>query len=339
MVLKYISLFSGIGGFEVAIHRLYPRAVCIGYSEIDPKAIAVYEKKFATHLNLGDVKKISKRVLDTACKLSGGCDLLVAGFPCNDLTSMKVNGEGLHGDKSGLFFEMLRIIRHLKDNNPRLHIIIENNHSMSNKWKIEISSNLRSMFGKVYMITLDSKFVALQARKRVFWTSKQIPLEYSGIKQTWRNVLEPSGSAAIRGDFLQHVGLCARKNALLKMPTKNTVDSLEAVEVTNGLYRFVSKTHAGEMSRWLRYPHHSDTLSDHTRTIFTTSNDCILLDRRGCAEGTFRIRRFTVKELARLFTFDDDHLPEGTSVNAAYGLFGKAVVVKVVEHVLKHLLK
>jgi hypothetical protein len=43
--------------------------------------------------------------------------------------------------------------------------------------------------------------------------------------------------------------------------------------------------------------------------------------------------------LARLFTFDDDHVPEDTTVNAAYGLFGKAVVVKVVEHVLKHVLK
>jgi len=34
--MKYISLFSGIGGFEQAIHEVFPDAECLGYSEIDP---------------------------------------------------------------------------------------------------------------------------------------------------------------------------------------------------------------------------------------------------------------------------------------------------------------
>jgi site-specific DNA-cytosine methylase len=39
-------LFSGIGGFELAIHSVFPNAECVGYSEIDKYAIKTYRKHF-----------------------------------------------------------------------------------------------------------------------------------------------------------------------------------------------------------------------------------------------------------------------------------------------------
>ena len=56
--MKYISLFSGIGGFEVAIHRKWPNAVCLGYSEIKPSAIKVYETHFPDHINIVFLLKV-----------------------------------------------------------------------------------------------------------------------------------------------------------------------------------------------------------------------------------------------------------------------------------------
>jgi site-specific DNA-cytosine methylase len=47
--MKYLSLFTGIGGFEVALHRVFPNAECIGYSEVKPHAIKVYEHHFPGH--------------------------------------------------------------------------------------------------------------------------------------------------------------------------------------------------------------------------------------------------------------------------------------------------
>ena len=32
--MKYLSLFSGIGGFELGINDVFPDAQCVGYSEI-----------------------------------------------------------------------------------------------------------------------------------------------------------------------------------------------------------------------------------------------------------------------------------------------------------------
>ena len=56
--VKYLSLFSGVGGFELAIHSVFPDAVCIGYSEVDSNAIKTYQKHFPEHVNLGDITKI-----------------------------------------------------------------------------------------------------------------------------------------------------------------------------------------------------------------------------------------------------------------------------------------
>lgn len=60
--MRYLSLFSGIGGFEVAIHQVFGhQAKCVGYSEIDKHAIAEYGRHYPSHKNLGDITKIKER--------------------------------------------------------------------------------------------------------------------------------------------------------------------------------------------------------------------------------------------------------------------------------------
>ena len=70
--MKYLSLFSGIGGFELGIGN---KAECIGYSEIDKYAIQIYEKHFS-HKNYGDIKTIKAEELPQF-------DLLVGAFRAN----------------------------------------------------------------------------------------------------------------------------------------------------------------------------------------------------------------------------------------------------------------
>jgi len=53
--MKYLSLFSGIGGFEIGISNVYPDAICVGFSEVDKHAIQVYTHHFPEHENLGDI--------------------------------------------------------------------------------------------------------------------------------------------------------------------------------------------------------------------------------------------------------------------------------------------
>jgi len=158
--LRYLSLFSGIGGFEVGIESVFPKAVCVGYSEIDPHTLKVYQKHFPDHPYLGPVQNIKGPL---------SFDLLVGGSPCQNLSSTNINGvRGLQGSKSRLFFEYLRILKKYK---PK-YFILENVKSMRPEDKDIITKKLG-----VEPIALNSNLVSAQHRGRLYWTN--IPL------QTW----------------------------------------------------------------------------------------------------------------------------------------------------------
>ena len=75
--MRYVSLFSGIGGFELGIQKAFPDAQCVGFSEIEPRAVEVYGRRFPKHRALGDVARV---MWDSA--RDGPVDLIVAGSPC-----------------------------------------------------------------------------------------------------------------------------------------------------------------------------------------------------------------------------------------------------------------
>jgi DNA (cytosine-5)-methyltransferase 1 len=113
MIIKYLSLFSGIGGFECAINRAVKEidtqvlsTICIGYSEIDKYAKAVYEYHFPTHLNLGDVRQID-------CETIELFDILVGGFPCQAFSRVGTR-QGFMRNTGSLFFEIARIAERCK---------------------------------------------------------------------------------------------------------------------------------------------------------------------------------------------------------------------------------
>ena len=109
--MKYLSLFTGVGGFEVAINEVLEKAECVGYSEIDKFANQTYLKNFPEHagLNLGDVERFvfdvvkNKLVVNEyRVNLLPDFDLLVGGPPCQDLSIAKGKRDGLNGEKSKL---------------------------------------------------------------------------------------------------------------------------------------------------------------------------------------------------------------------------------------------
>lgn len=110
--MKVISLFSGIGGFDLALERLGCRT--IAYSEIDDWACQVMRARFPTAVNLGDITKIDWSHIERP-------EILAGGFPCQDI-SVAGKGAGLAGARSGLWYEFARAIRELR---PRL-VLVEN---------------------------------------------------------------------------------------------------------------------------------------------------------------------------------------------------------------------
>lgn len=109
--MEYLSLFSGIGGFEVGIGNQHE---CIGYSEIDTHAIRTYERHFPNHKNYGDITKIDATTLPDF-------ELLVGGFPCQPF-SYAGKRRGFTDTRGTLFFDICRI---LAEKRPRL-LLLEN---------------------------------------------------------------------------------------------------------------------------------------------------------------------------------------------------------------------
>lgn len=105
--LRYFSTFSGIGGFELAIERAAKLAflapTCVGYSEINPYSISVYERHFKEHKNYGDITKINTDTLPDF-------DLLVGGFPCQS-HSILGKRAGLNDERGEVFFDLVRVLK------------------------------------------------------------------------------------------------------------------------------------------------------------------------------------------------------------------------------------
>lgn len=107
-------MFSGIGGFEDGIEEVIPYAKCVGFSEINPTAKSIYQRKFGDHKDYGNARKIKPEELPDF-------DLLVAGFPCQAF-SIAGRRQGFNDTRGTLFFEIAPVIR---EKQPRF-LLLEN---------------------------------------------------------------------------------------------------------------------------------------------------------------------------------------------------------------------
>lgn len=103
-----LDLFSGIGGLTKALDG-YVRPVA--YCDVEPYARAVLLSRMAT----GDIP--AAPIWDDVTTLRGSVlpriDIIYGGFPCQDI-SVAGKQVGLGGERSGLFFEIMRLARETK---------------------------------------------------------------------------------------------------------------------------------------------------------------------------------------------------------------------------------
>jgi len=158
--MKILSLFDGISCARVALERAGIPVEVYYASEIDKYAIQVSQKNWPSIIQVGCVKGISHTFLkDNFLK---DIDLLIGGSPCQDLSIAKKDRKGLDGEKSGLFWEYVRILKEVK---PK-YFILENVNSMPKEAKELITKTLG-----VQPIMINAALVSAQNRKRLFWTN------------------------------------------------------------------------------------------------------------------------------------------------------------------------
>jgi len=174
--IRVLSLFDGISCARQALHDLGIPVSMYYASEVDKYAMQISRQRWPEIVQLGDV-----RIINTPMLLTRNIDLLIGGSPCQDL-SIAGKRKGLDGERSGLFWEYIRVLREVQPT----YFVLENVASMNTASRDIISKELG-----VEPIMIDAALVSGQRRKRLFWTNIPGVTQPTDKGIMLRDILEP----------------------------------------------------------------------------------------------------------------------------------------------------
>jgi DNA (cytosine-5)-methyltransferase 1 len=117
-MITAVSLFAGVGGFDLALERAGVKVVAS--VEWDKKAQDVLRRHFSESTIFGDISGVTGEQL-IKCGFEPSNGIITGGFPCQDL-SVAGKRAGLGGSRSGLFWEICRLL----DETRAQNFILEN---------------------------------------------------------------------------------------------------------------------------------------------------------------------------------------------------------------------
>ena len=113
-MLRLIDTFSGIGGFSYAAERIVGGFETVAFVECEPFCQKVLQKHWPLVDLYDDIKTYSPEPYSA--------DVICAGFPCQDISVAGRQAGIKQGTRSGLFYELMRVIRQLR---PQ-YVVLEN---------------------------------------------------------------------------------------------------------------------------------------------------------------------------------------------------------------------
>jgi DNA (cytosine-5)-methyltransferase 1 len=160
--MKAISLFSGVGGFDLGFERAGIETVL--QAERDPHCLKVLERHWPAVERVDDVAKVGRWALEKY----GAIDLVHGGFPCQDVSF--ANGtlkgpKGLEGERSGLWSEFVRVLRELRPG----YAVVENVGALSSRGLGAVITDLAEVgYDAEWTPVYASDFGAAHRRERIY---------------------------------------------------------------------------------------------------------------------------------------------------------------------------
>ena len=343
--MKILSLFSGIGGFDLAFQN--KGHTIIGACEIDKYARSVYSRHFPGVKIYQDATKINPEDLEDF-------DCLCAGFPCQ---AFSIAGKrlGFEESRGTLFFEIARIARQKK---PRL-LLLENvkgllSHDRGRTFAV-ILATLDELGYDAEWQVLNSKYFVPQNRERIFIIGylrgeprpKIFPIRKNVEgNNSSRHKTQKDGSR-VRDQITGSIQTFPTKGAAMmigwskstrdwgveqrfKVGEANTLNTGEGCRNQSTGNYVIQKSSA--------IPVLLANLNSRGRRMKTHGEDTFTLDA-SAGQGLFdgkKVRRLTPLECERLQGFPDNYT-EGLSDNQRYKCLGNAVTVPVIEYIIERL--
>lgn len=294
-MLTGVSLFAGVGGFDLAMQRQGVKVVAS--VEIDKKCQEVLAHRFPESKILDDVTTVKgSDLIEAGFNPSKG--IITGGFPCQDL-SVAGKRAGLAGARSGLFWEIARIVEETQTE----YFIIENVPGL-------LSSNNGADFGVILGTMGDLGY-------SIGW--RVLDAQYFGVPQRRRRVFivgRRSTSGGIAEILFKSEGL-RRDTATSQQERQHVTSSATKSPV------IVFHPHYHDGARV-----QGDTMNTLTSRMGTGGNNV-----SGVATPT-NVRRLTPVECERLQGFPDDWTV-GQADSHRYKQLGNAVAVPVVEWLVR----
>jgi len=172
--IKLFDSFTGYGGASWGLKKAEIPFEVVGYSEINPYAIKIFELNHSGIKNYGDITKINPKELSDF-------DFFTGGFPCQTFSTVG-KGHGELDTRGTLFNDIIRIC----EVKQPTFILLENVKGLvMNKHKqtfLKIINELKRIGYNVVYELLNSKDYGIpQNRERIwiFATKKEIPKNWS----------------------------------------------------------------------------------------------------------------------------------------------------------------
>jgi len=305
-----LSLFDGMSATQQALKELGVPVSLYYASEIDSYAIKITQKNFPNTIQLGDVCNVS---------IADHIDLIVAGSPCQDL-SFAGKGKGLAGERSGLFFEAIRIIKEAKAINPNVKVLIENV-KMKQEYMDAMSDALSEALGeRVTSQLLNSKLVSAQNRQRLYWYN-------------WETIEEPEDRGIMLKDILED-GYVDRDKSHCIDANYFKGGNLKSYFEKHRRQLVFSKDglcHVGDADLnghgYLKRVYHQEGKAPTLTTNGGGNREPKVYT------GDMKFRKLTPLECERLQTFPDGYC-DGVSNTQAYKMLGNSFTVEMVKCIL-----
>ena len=293
-----LSLFDGMSATQQALKELGVPVTRYYASEIDSYAMQITSKNFPDTIQLGNVQGVEIKHLALVP------DLIVAGSPCQDV-SFAGKGKGLAGERSGLFFEAIRIIKEAKAINPNVKVLIENV-KMRQEYMDAMSDALSEALGeRVTPQLLNSRLVSAQNRQRLYWYN-------------WETIEEPEDRGLVLKDILE--------------PNLESYGDMEEIFdkefklSKDGLCHIGNAKLSGNQT--IKRVYHAEGKAPTLTTMGGVHREPKIYT------GDMKFRKLTPLECERLQTFPDGYT-EGVSNTQRYKMLGNSFTVKMVKCILR----
>ena len=348
--MKVFSMFSGIGGFDLAMRNLGHEI--IGACEIDKYARKVYARQFPGVPIHNDATRLQAESLPQF-------DVLCAGFPCQAF-SIAGKRRGFEDTRGSLFFEIARIA---KEKKPSL-LLLENVKGLLSHDKGEtfrtIISTLDEMGYDAEWQVLNSKYHVPQNRERIFivghlrgqrarqvfplgdydqQTTKKIKHHINATSQADR-VYDTDGIGPTLG-----IGNAMSKPLIGVVNNKGILREVERCSCIDANYHKGMDNHAARtMIAWSssgRKGYREERIKIGEANTLTTGDGCKNQSTATYVNEGIKIRKLTPKECERLQGFPNDwtkYDDDGNIVSDTqrYKMCGNAVTVPVVQYIASH---